>query len=45
MYLYYVMSDEVQKMKIHILTLAIPSPFQGKALLKVMLGVCADCED
>lgn len=39
------MSDEVQKMKIPIFTLAIPSPFQGENLLKIMLGVCADCED
>ena len=39
------MSDEVQKVKIHILPLAIPSPFQGEVLLKIILGVCADCDD
>lgn len=36
---------EVQKMKIHILTQAIPPPFQGEVILKIMPGICADCKD
>lgn len=41
----YVMYDEVQKVKINILTLTTTPLFQGEALSRSKLRMCTRCQD